>query len=468
MASISSLGIGSGLDLNGLLDQLEAAEQKQLEPIVAQQASYQAKISAYGTLEGALNSFQEAVDKLGDPALYQSLSSSVEGEGISASASELASPGRYDVEVTRLARAQSLASDGFDARDSELGAGTLSLTVGDSEPVEISLSQEDSTLEGLRDAINDAEAGVSASIINTGDADNPYRLVLSSDKTGAEASISAVSFVPDDAADTELQTKLAFDIASPDPDDTGAGMHQSVAGEDAALTVNGIAITSASNSVEGAIEGVDLTLTDVGETTVKVEYNNLALREAVSGFVDSYNELKDTMGTLTSFDAESGASGELLGDATLRSIESRLRGTLSGGVAQGDFRTLSDIGITLQLDGTLELDDERLDEVISSERGDLADFFTGGEDGVGLADSLDDTLGAILDDGGLLDNATSGLETRMESLDRQYERTEQSIDATVERYRSQFGQLDSMIASMNQTSSYLTQQFDALNAQLNQ
>ncbi|HAR08310.1 MAG TPA: flagellar hook protein, partial [Cobetia sp.] len=227
-------------------------------------------------------------------------------------------------------------------------------------------------------------------------------------------------------------------------------------------------ITSASNSVEGAIEGVDLTLTDVGETTVKVEYNNLALREAVSGFVDSYNELKDTMGTLTSFDAESGASGELLGDATLRSIESRLRGTLSGGVAQGDFRTLSDIGITLQLDGTLELDDERLDEVISSERGDLADFFTGGEDGVGLADSLDDTLGAILDDGGLLDNATSGLETRMESLDRQYERTEQSIDATVERYRSQFGQLDSMIASMNQTSSYLTQQFDALNAQLNQ
>lgn len=92
MASISSLGIGSGLDLNGLLDQLEAAEQKQLEPIVAQQASYQAKISAYGTLEGALNSFQEAVDKLGDPTLYQSLSSSVEGEGISASASDLASP----------------------------------------------------------------------------------------------------------------------------------------------------------------------------------------------------------------------------------------------------------------------------------------------------------------------------------------------------------------------------------------
>ena len=467
MASISSLGIGSGLDLNGLLDQLEAAEQKQLEPIVAQQASYEAKISAYGTLEGALNSFQEAVDKLGDPALYQSLSSSVEGEGISASASELASPGRYDVEVTRLARAQSLASDGFDARDSELGAGTLSLTVG-GEDVSISLSQEDSTLEGLRDAINDAEAGVSASIINTGDADNPYRLVLSSDKTGSEASISAVSFAPDDAADTELQTKLAFDKDSLGADDSAPGMHQSVAGEDAELTVNGITITSASNSVEGAIEGVDLTLTDVGETTVKVEYNNLALREAVSGFVDSYNELKDTMGTLTSFDAESGASGELLGDATLRSIESRLRGTLSGGVAQGDFRTLSDIGITLQLDGTLELDDERLDEVISSERGDLADFFTGGEDGVGLSDSLDDTLGAILDDGGLLDNATSGLETRMESLDRQYERTEQSIDATVERYRSQFGQLDSMIASMNQTSSYLTQQFDALNAQLNQ
>ncbi|MBN8412623.1 flagellar filament capping protein FliD [Halomonas cupida] len=467
MASISSLGIGSGLDLNGLLDQLEAAERKQLEPIVAQQQSYEAKISAYGTLEGSLESFKEAVDKLGDPALYQSLSSNVSGEGITASASQAASPGRYDVSVTQLARAQSLASDGFATKDSELGAGTLSLTVG-GEDISITLSQEDSTLEGLRDAINDAEAGVSASIIDTGDADNPYRLVLSTSKTGVDASISAMSFTPDAGVTSDLDTKLAFDIATPDPDDTGAGMHQSVAGANAELSVNGIAITSASNTVKDAIEGVELSLTETGDTTVKVEYNNLALREAVSGFVKSYNELKGTMGTLTSFDAETGASGELLGDATLRSIESRLRSTLTGGVAQGEFRSLTDIGITLQLDGTLELDEDRLNEVITTQRNDLASFFTGGEDGVGLADSLDDTLAAILDDGGLLDNATSGLETRMESLERQYERTEKSIDATVSRYRTQFGQLDSMIASMNQTSSYLTQQFDALNAQLNQ
>ncbi|ALM54270.1 flagellar filament capping protein FliD [Halomonas huangheensis] len=464
MPSISSLGIGSGLDLNGLLDQLEAAERKQLEPIAAKQNSYEAKISAYGKLESALSSFQDAVSKLKDPALFSSLSSSVEGDGITASDSSSAQAGRYEVSVTQLARSQSLATSGMAERDSQLGGGTLSLGVG-GENVDIEISEENSSLEGIRDAINASDAGVSASIVNDGDPDTPYRLVLTSKETGSEASVSSMSFSAS-GSETGLESVLSFDATAA----TNA-MEETVSARNAELTVNGIAISSPSNKVEGAIEGVTLTLNETGDNTIKVENDNFALRDAIKTFVSSYNNLQSTTDSLTSFDSESGAAGELLGDATLRNIDARLRNGLTSSAAAGSLNSLSDLGITLQLDGTLELDAEKLDDVITHQRGDLATFFSGTTDAsgeppaAGFATQLATTLGNILDDGGLLDNATTGFESRLETLDAQYLRTEKTINSTVERYRQQFGQLDTLIANMNQTSDYLTQQFDALNAQ---
>jgi len=460
MASISSLGIGSGLDLNGLLDQLESAERKQLEPIMAQQMSYEAKISAYGTLQGAMTKFQDAAAKLNDPELYASLSASSQGDGVGTTITTGAQPGNFSVHVDSLARAQSMTTGGFASREDELGSGTLSFTVG-GDNVAVDIAQEDSSLEGIRDAINASDAGVSASIVNTGSGDTPYQLVLTSKETGTQSTLTGMSFSAT-GDDKTLETQLDF-----------TAMSQTVAAQDASLTVNGIAITSQSNEVKGAIEGVTLSLTETHTedefATVKVEHNNLALREAVQGFVESYNDLKGTMGDLSSFNAEADTAGELLGDSTLRSVESRLRSALTSGVAEGAFSTLSDIGISLQLDGTLELDNDRLDDIISTQRGELQSFFAGSEgdsttERPGLADALGDSLASMLDDGGLLDNATSGLETRMEGLVDRYASTERSIDATVERYRAQFGQLDTLIANMNQTSSYLTQQFDALNA----
>lgn len=459
MPSISSLGIGSGLDLNGLLDQLEAAERKQLDPIKARQASYEAKISAYGKLDSALTTFQDAVNKLKDPDLFNSLSSNVEGEGITASDSTNAQAGRYNISVSQLARAQSLASAGFNKRDAELGGGTLSLTVG-GESLDIDISQEDSSLEGIRDAINASDAGVRATIVNNGDPDAPYRLVLTSKETGTEATVLDLSYTAS-GSDTTLES--TFDLGN---------MEETVSAQNAEMTVNGIAISSTSNKVQGAIEGVTLTLSDTGDSTVTVEHDNFALRDAITSFVDSYNDLQGTIGELTSFNSDSGAAGELLGDATLRSIDERLRGALAFTPDAEGMGSLSDMGITLQLDGTLELDDKRLDDAITHQREDLVTFFSGGSTEEtaksGYADQLATTLDNILDDNGLLENATTGLETRLKTVNAQYMRTEQTINDTVERYRKQFSQLDSMIASMNQTSNYLTQQFDALNAQTGQ
>ncbi|KAA0014494.1 flagellar filament capping protein FliD [Billgrantia pellis] len=459
MATISSLGIGSGLDLNGLLDQLNAAERKKLEPIALQQKSVQAKISAYGKLQGALTKLQDAAAKLNKPEFYQSVSSNVTGSSVTAAAGAEAQPGRYDVNVTSLARAQSLATGGFAARDADLGAGEMTINVGSGDSAQalhLRFDAAASSLEDIRDAINAEKAGVTASIVNDGSAE-PYRLVLSVDDTGTDAAVQSITFASDNG-DAALDDSLSYG---------GTGtMSQTVAAKNAALEVNGITITSQSNQVEGAIQGLTLNLAEAGEATVRVERNTLAIREAVGGFVKAYNELRTTAQSLTRFNSETGDAGELLGDSALRTVESRLRSTLSGGVGEGEFRMLSDIGITLQRDGSLKLDEGKLSDIVANSPDQLSRFFAGETKASGMAGKLGQSLDQMLGDKGLLDNAKKGLESRIESLKDRYARMETGIERTIERYRIQFGKLDGLIAQMNQTSDYLFQQFEMMNAQL--
>lgn len=446
MASISSLGIGSGLDLNGLLDQLQDAEREKLVPIERQLETQDTKISAYGQLQSALSAFQDTADALNDSALYESLSTNVGGEAITATADAEAQPGSYNVTVNTLATRGTLASDGVSTADEAIttDAQKLTLTFADSPSQVIDIAA-DSSLEDIRDAINASEdAGVNATIVNDG---INFRLALSSRETGADASIESFS----------------FDGAAPFAADTDNTLQS---GTDASLSVNGIAITSSTNQVEGAIQGVTLNLQEEGESTVKVEQDTRAVREAVTSFVDAYNDLKGTIGELTSFDAETGAAGELLGDSAVRTVESRMRSVLSGGV-EGEFSMLSDIGIALQRDGTLEIDSDELDNAIANNQDALSTFFVGDADEAGMAGQVNTMVEQLLSTNGTVTGAITGAENRSESLVERYTRTEQSIDQTISRYRTQFGQLDGMIAQMNQTSSYLTQQFDALDAQLN-
>ncbi|MFD2190275.1 flagellar filament capping protein FliD [Pistricoccus aurantiacus] len=450
MASISSLGIGSGLDLNGLLDQLESAERQQLAPIVRQQKSYQAEISAFGKLEGALSQFQEAAKMLAESSLFKSVTSEVTGSALTAAAGPEAVPGSYRVEVEQLAQASSRATLGVADKEAQLGSGQITFSFGNGETLEVDIAEGESSLEDIRDAINAKNGGVQASLVNDG---SSYRLALSSRETGTDAAISNVAFggiglTMDASAGTEAR--------------------------DAALKVNGITITSQNNQVEGAIQGVTLNLEEAGAdatATLNIKRDDAGIEKAITGFVDAYNGLQSNIAKLTRFDAKSGTAGELLGNSTLRNVESRLRNVMGSG-APGEFGSLADIGISLKLDGSLKLDKEKLGEIVAEQPAALKAFFAGeGTDETdsvkgGFAGNIDKALGLILEDDGLLDNATSGLETRIEGLSERYARTEKSIDATISRYRSQFSQLDGMIASMNSTTNYLTQQFDNMNAQL--
>lgn len=449
MATISSLGIGSGLDLSGLLDQLEDAENEKLTPIVTQQESYQTKLSAFGTLESSLSSLRDAVSKLSDPETFTAVTSSMTGDAVTASTTGDAVAGRYQVEVSQLAQAESMASKAFDSKSDDLGiSGTLTLSVGDGDAVSIDYAEGDS-LEDIRDAINGADAGATAAIVNDG---NGYRLTLTSDATGTD---STMSLSGDTAAFGDTAT---------------SGFSTTVEAQDAMLTVNGISITSQSNTVEEALQGVTLNLTSTtdGAETLTVSQDTESMTEAVKAFVDAYNSFQSTADNLTSYDAESDTAGTLLGNSTMRSIESRLRSALSFGTSDGTYNMLSDLGIERQLDGTLEVDDDKLNEAIASNSDAVSQFFAGVDGEGGFAASVDDTMGTILDDGGLLEIATDGIDATLERLDDRYTRTQESIAATIERYRTQFSQLDQLVSQMNSTSDYLTQQFESLNAQLNQ
>lgn len=459
MATITSLGVGSGLDLTGLLDQLQTAERGKLAPITQQRTQQQAKISAYGQLQTSLNAFKDAVGKINDPELYRSLSASVQGDGVKATATAEALPGNYRVQVSQLATAGTLASSRVDDQDQALdlqGATAFKLSFGSGESIDIDLAA-DSSLSDIRDAINaNKDAGVSASIINDG---TGFRLALSSSKTGADASIASFSFI--DAGGGVVTGPFNEDVTTQQM------------GRDAALTVNGIDITSASNQIEDAIQGVTLNIAGLtledGETatsSVSVERNTLAVREAVGAFVKAYNSLEGTINNLTKFDGDSATAGKLLGDSTVRTIESRLRSVLTGGVAGGELSTLNQLGITLQRDGTLKLDDDKLSDLVAETPNALSDFFAGKDESSGMAGQLTTTLDSLLGDNGTVKGAISGAENRVKSLDERYERMEKTIESTISRYRTQFSQLDIMVAQMNSTSSYLTQQFDALDAQL--
>ncbi len=464
MATITSLGVGSGLDLTGLLDQLQTAERGKLAPITLQKQQQKAKISAFGQLQTSLNAFQDAAAKINDPKLYQSLSANVRGDAIKATTTADALPGSYRVEVSQLATSGTLASSRVDKRDAALdlqGATALQLTFGSgngvaTNTVDIDIA-EGSSLADIRDAINaDKDAGVNATIINDG---NGYRLALSSKTTGAEASIDSFRFVDGGG-------ELATGPFAEDADTKRAG-------ENAALTVNGIGISSAKNQIEGAIQGVTLNLAELSiaddetaTSTINVERDTLKQREAINGFVKAFNDLKGTIGKLTSFTGDSETAGELVGDNTVRTIESRLRGVLTSGVEGSELSTLNQLGISLQRDGKLKVDEETLNELVANNPQALSSFFAGDKKGNGMAGKLTTTIEQMLGNNGVVKLAISGAETRVKSLDDRFERMEKTIEGTISRYRKQFSQLDAMIAQMNSMSSYLTQQFDALDAQL--
>lgn len=450
--AITALGVGSGLDLTGLLEGLREAERQKLVPLVQQKQSYQTKISAYGSVKSMVSSLQDALQKLGDTKFYASTNSSVRGDALNAAAGSGAAVGSYAIDVQQLAQAYSIATEAVTDKAEPLssGAGSVRIELNNGHSFEVSVTEDKSSLDDIRQAINDADEGVRASIVNDG---NGYRLVLASTETGTEAAIAA-----EDDANGERSVKVEFLNGL---SGLALDLDTEMKAQNAELTINNIAVTSQSNQVEGALEGITLSLVKEGSATLDVQIDNDGIKEVINNFVDTYNSFQNHMRSLTSYNASAEVGGLLQGDTTTRIMQNALRGALSG----GDFGTLSDVGISLELNGNLKVDEEKLDGLVGSELSKIVGFFAG-DDGQGFVSQVNDVLDDFAKSGGRLEKAAEGLETSISHLDDRFFRMERSIEATLERYRRQFVQLDSMIASMNATSSYLNQQFDMLNAQM--
>jgi len=443
MASITALGVGSGLDLNGLVEQLKAAEQQKLVPILEQKSAQQTKISAYGRLESAMDRVQTSIAALNEASTFKQQKSTVTGDGVLATAGETANAGRYEVTVTQLARAGSAASNSV-ALDQELTAADATLTLnfgagGTQTSYDVAISAG-STLADVRDQINaDKESGVTASIVNDG---TGYRLALSSKETGQDASLESFSGL----------ASLTMDAAT------------QRSGQDAELNVNGIAITSKTNRVEEAIQGVTLDLTEASgdPVTLVIERDDASLREAIDEFVKNYNEMKSTVGRMTAYNGEGETSGELVGDRTVRTIEDRLRRDITDNLGTGDISRLSQLGIAIDEKGRLKVDEDKLDDAVANNPEGLSAFFAGETEEGGFAGRLNATLEGITAENGIIQSSVTSAELRVDSLDERKLRMEASIERSTERYRKQFGQLDGLIAQMNSMSSYLSQQFSML------
>jgi flagellar hook-associated protein 2 len=383
MAGISSPGIGSGLDINGLVSKLVAAEgQPVTQRLDKREAGLQAELSAYGSLKGALSSFQSSVIGLtGIGSFSQRSATSSNTDLFSVSASTGAAAGSHSVEVKQLAQAQKLASAGFTDANSAIGTGTLTFQFGDpTKPAKtITIDANNNTLEGIRDAVNKTDIGVSAAIVN-GDAG--YQLVFSAKKSGADNALKiTVNENPLAGNNTDMSglSQLAYDPAA--VVGSGQNMTQVAAAQDAQAVINGITVSRATNTINDAVDGVTFTLkkADVGTTaSATIALNTASVSDAIKGFVTGYNKLASTIGGLGNYNAETKKGGVLLGDSALRGVTSQLRSVL-GSVVYGmndGVRSLSDIGIKTQADGTLKVDDALLQKAITNNFDHIGRLFT--------------------------------------------------------------------------------------------
>ncbi len=454
MPSIVSTGIGSGLDIAGIVQSLVAAEGQPVETRIAQQESRaQAKLSAFGSLKSALSDFRDKLDTMRTLEKFLSRKASSGNEDrFTVSAGTNALPASYDLEVVQLAQAQKLTSGAFVDADAVVGTGTLTIQIG-AETMDLTIDGTNSTLAGIRDAINAAtdNPGVSATIVN---ANSGSYLIVTGEATGAANSIT-ISQAGGDGGLSALEYDPGMGLTS---------MTESIAAQDALVRIDGLDVMSESNTIAGAVQGVTINvLEDSGGGTdaLLVENDDQAAKDLVSGFVESYNALVNIFDNLTSYDAENEIAAPLVGDSTLRGIRDQIRRELSVGVEDLDatFSTLSEVGVEVQLDGTLNLNTERLDTVVAEDFVKFGQLFSTTD---GFATRLYDLTDGYLSSDGIIESRTQGLTATIDGYSDDREALNDRLASLETRLLRQFNALDSLLAQLTSTSNFLTQQLSTL------
>ena len=470
---MSILGIGSGIDLNEVLDQLEAVEKNRLTPIKAQQKAVNNKISGFGKLKSALSTFNSATAKLQKKELFQARFASGNDNYFTTNVNSKAQLGNYAVSVEQLATAHSVATNAINDKTSALGndneTRTLTIEQANGQKLNITLGKDDTSLESIANAINQAkvinedgstsETTVNATIVRSGT--DSYQLVITSKETGEQQAITSIS-----SDDDKLNSLIGFNANQAD----SSAMSEVAKAQDAKFSFNGITINSSSNTVKEVIPGVDITLKAVTTTAqnLTISADNDKAQEALKEWVDAFNQLQSTISSLTQFtagDANSdelnNSNGPLIGDSTLRNIDQSIRSIFSKGQT-GELSVLAQIGINMDSNGKLVIKENELEKALKENSQAVAILFTGDGETTGIANEVFAKVSSFIDSDGMIDTATNGLNSTLKSLDKRYDQVNNSIDQTIERYRVQFTKLDILINELNGMSNYLTTQFEMM------
>ena len=444
---LTAMGVGSGLDVATLVDKLVAAKKApQQNQITNQSDRANTQLSGLGQIGAALAALQSAMAPLTDGSAFSARTvTSGDADILNASAAGNPVSGSYKVEVTQLASSLKATSGAYADNKAQVGTGTLTLTV-DGQSMSLELDDTNNSLAQIRDAINKASdnPGVSATIVTATDG---AHLVLSGTRTGAANGFTVTSSGGDGGL-----AALHYDAAA----SSGNALDVVTAAQDAEYSIDGLAGHSASNAVTGGVDGLNFDLLEVGESTVTVANDDSKAGSALKNLVNTYNSFVGIYKNLTRYDATSGTAGAMIGDATINGINSTLSRLVSG---SANGTSLSALGVSLQVDGTLQLDSDKLTKAMG-DGGKLASLLFDGD--AGLAAQMNGQLDQWVGDHGTLANRTDSIAEQLSALKDQQATLDVRMADLTARYQAQFTALDTLMSKLNSTSSYLQQQFDAL------
>ncbi|HLO64333.1 MAG TPA: flagellar filament capping protein FliD [Azonexus sp.] len=455
MASVSSLGVGTGIDLNSILTKLVAVESIPLNQLTTKQNSYKSQLSAFGRIQSAVEKLASASKAIATETGFKGYQATVrDTDYATASATSYASAGSFSLRVDQLAQANKLLS----GANPSIAAGSLTIELGDvssgsfvsksgTSPVTINFTG--STIEDLRIAINGAQAGVKATIVNgTGG----KQLMLTSDETGKTNTIKLTGTAG--LSDFSFRSLPA-----------GTAFTEKAVAQDAQAEVDGVAVSSSTNTITDALTGVTVTVKkahdplDVTDmTTLDIGNDTAGMTTKVKDFVTAWNELNTLTKDLTKYDTANKTAAALTGDGSVSNLNRQLRSLLSSPPAgvSATYPTMASLGISLQSDGSLKLDETALSSAISNNLSAVSTSITA------FGAAFQSTANAMTATGGVVANREDSLNRIIKDFDSRKEAMQRRIDAVQARYEKQFTALDKLMGQMQTQSSYLTQQLAKL------
>jgi len=469
-ATITSLGIGTnGLDLESLLSKQVAAESQPLNDLNAQTQTLQTQLSALGQVQSSLSALHDAAAALTDPSTWGATqSSSSDATSVSVTTDSTAPTGSVSVAVSQLATAQTIASNTFANTTDSVGDGTLTIQLGTwsadgtgftaksgSNPVSVTISAGQDSLADIRDKINGANAGVTASIVTDS---SGSRLVMTSNSTGVSSGFKVT------AAPSGGQGLAALGY---DPSSGVNQMTQKLAAGNAVATVNGLDINSETNTLTTVISGMTINL--LKPTTgvqLNVTTDTTSMKTNIQAFVTAYNAMATLLANDTKYDAGSKTAGTLQGDNTVTDLEEQLR-SLGGSSTNlaGAFTRLADVGLDPIEDGTLQVNDSKLSSALA-DPANLKKFFMGidstNANNDGLAQQIMNFSQQALSIDGSLTTHQSGVQSEINDNNKQAQDMQASIDMFSQRLRDRYNALDTQMSQLNSLSSYVSQQMAQL------